>query len=55
MVVGGDFNCTINPDLDRNHDEPHPSSAEILKMLLIIMTLLIYGGIVFLELNSIPG
>lgn len=31
VVEGGDFNCTINPDLDRNHDEPHTSSAEIKK------------------------
>lgn len=34
LVLGGDFNCTVNPDLDRNHDEPHPPSAESLKKLL---------------------
>lgn len=34
IVLGGDFNCTVNPDLDRNHDEPHPSSAKILKKLI---------------------
>jgi len=25
------LDCTVNPDLDRNHDEPHSSSAEALK------------------------
>lgn len=34
LVLGGDFNCTVNPDLDRNHDEPHPSSAESLRKLI---------------------
>jgi len=34
VVMGGDFNCTINAFLDRNHDEPHPVSAGILKNLI---------------------
>ncbi len=31
VFMQGDFNCTINSVLDRNHDEPHPLSAGILK------------------------
>lgn len=31
IVLGGDFNCTIDSHLDRNHNEPHNSSAESLK------------------------
>lgn len=31
VVLGGDFNCTVNSCLDRNHEEPHSSSAESLK------------------------
>lgn len=34
VVMGGDFNCTINQFLDRNHDEPHPLSAGILNNLI---------------------
>jgi len=34
IVLGGDFNCTVNPYMDRNHDEPHPPSADSLKKLL---------------------
>uniref|UniRef100_H3BWP1 Endonuclease/exonuclease/phosphatase domain-containing protein n=1 Tax=Tetraodon nigroviridis TaxID=99883 RepID=H3BWP1_TETNG len=30
MFLGGDFNCTVNPDLDRNIHEPHPASARAL-------------------------
>ncbi len=49
VVIGGDFNCTINPDLDRNHDEPHPSSAEILK------NVIDYHDFVDLWRDSFPG
>ncbi len=27
MFLGGDFNCTETPLLDRNHSEPHPASS----------------------------
>ena len=27
MFLGGDFNCTETPLLDRNHQEPHPASS----------------------------
>ena len=27
LFLGGDFNCTENPKLDRNHQEPHPASS----------------------------
>ena len=33
MFLGGDFNCTENPTLDRNHPEPHPASRRRLKQL----------------------
>uniref|UniRef100_A0A3B4TQD0 Reverse transcriptase domain-containing protein n=1 Tax=Seriola dumerili TaxID=41447 RepID=A0A3B4TQD0_SERDU len=26
LFIGGDFNCTVNSELDRNHPEPHPAS-----------------------------
>ncbi|KAJ4939590.1 hypothetical protein JOQ06_029034, partial [Pogonophryne albipinna] len=26
LFLGGDFNCTENPVLDRNHQEPHAAS-----------------------------
>ena len=31
LVIGGDFNCTVNPILDRNHSEPHAASQKQLK------------------------
>lgn len=34
VVMGVIFNCTINPTLDRNHDEPHPLSDETFKNLI---------------------
>lgn len=30
LVLGGDWNCTVNFTLDRNGEEPHPSSAKCL-------------------------
>lgn len=49
MVVGGDFNCTVNPDLDRNHDEPHLGSAEVLK------NVIGYHDFVDIWRDSFPG
>ena len=34
MFLGGDFNCTENPTLDRNHPEPHPPSSHTLRQLM---------------------
>ncbi len=31
LIVGGDFNCTLDFVIDRNGEEPHPSSAKVLK------------------------
>ena len=31
--MGGDFNCTVNEILDRNHAEPHPVSQHALRQL----------------------
>lgn len=34
MFLGGDFNCTEDPTLDRNHPEPHPPSSHTLRQLM---------------------
>lgn len=34
LILGGDFNCTAEPVLDRNHLEPHPASAARLNRLI---------------------
>ncbi len=34
LFVGGDFNCTANDKLDRNHIEPHAASQKILVQLI---------------------
>ena len=34
MFLGGDFNCTENPTLVRNHPEPHPPSSHTLRRLM---------------------
>ncbi len=34
VVVGGDFNCTLDFVVDRNGEEPHPSSAKVLKAII---------------------
>lgn len=31
LIVGGDWNCTLNFLLDRNNQEPHPASASFFK------------------------
>lgn len=31
LFLGGDFNSTENPELDRNHKEPHPGSSRRLR------------------------
>ena len=33
LFLGGDFNCTEDVILDRNHAEPHPASQHALKQL----------------------
>ena len=33
MFLGGDFNCTVDPTLDRNHPEPHPASSHRIRQL----------------------
>ena len=33
LFVGGDFNCTEDDRLDRNHNEPHPASQSVLRQL----------------------
>lgn len=30
FIVGGDWNCTLNSELDRIGEEPHPHSADML-------------------------
>uniref|UniRef100_A0A674N027 exodeoxyribonuclease III n=1 Tax=Takifugu rubripes TaxID=31033 RepID=A0A674N027_TAKRU len=33
LILGGDFNCTEDHVLDRNHIEPHPVSQQVLRQL----------------------
>uniref|UniRef100_A0A3B5R4A8 Reverse transcriptase domain-containing protein n=1 Tax=Xiphophorus maculatus TaxID=8083 RepID=A0A3B5R4A8_XIPMA len=33
VFIGGDFNCTENDVLDRNHAEPHPAAQHVLRQL----------------------
>lgn len=35
IVLAGDFNCTLDHTLDRNHEEPHSHSAEAFRKLII--------------------
>lgn len=35
IVLVGDFNCTLDHTLDRNHEEPHSPSANVLNKLII--------------------
>lgn len=35
LIIGGDWNCTLNFLLDRNNEEPHPVSASLLKSITI--------------------
>lgn len=39
LFLGGDFNCTENDQLDRNHLEPHPASTMFLKHLVDLFSL----------------
>ncbi len=34
VVIGGDFNCTVDHNLDRNHEEPCFGSADVFKSLI---------------------
>ena len=34
VVIGGDWNCTLNFTVDRNGEEPHPKSVNVLMQLL---------------------
>ena len=33
IVIGGDWNCTLNFTVDRNGEEPHPKSANVQQLL----------------------
>ncbi len=35
IVLAGDFNCTLSHALDRNHEEPHSKSADVLQSLIV--------------------
>ncbi len=35
IVLVGDFNCTLSHTLDRNHEEPHSKSADVLQSLIV--------------------
>lgn len=49
IVLGGDFNCTLDQAVDRNHEEPHPSSAEALR------SLINHHSLIDLWRDSFPG
>lgn len=34
LIIGGDFNCTLDFVIDRNGEEPHPASAKVLKAMI---------------------
>lgn len=34
MVLGGDWNCTLDFTLDRNSEEPYPQSAKLLSSII---------------------
>lgn len=48
-MLGGDFNCTLNQQLDRNHNEPRPSSSNALKKIVD------YYNFVDLWRDTFPG
>lgn len=52
MLVG-DFNCTLDQAVDRNHEEPHPFSAEALRSLINYHSFT-YLWTLFQGLGSIP-
>ncbi len=34
LFIGGDFNCTENDSIDRNHKEPHMESQRVLRQII---------------------
>ena len=49
LILSGDFNSTLDHTLDRNHDEPHPQSANELRALVA------YHGLVDVWGEGFPG
>ena len=49
LILSGDFNSTLDHTLDRNHDEPHPQSANELRALIA------YHGLVDVWREEFPG
>ncbi|KAL1258995.1 hypothetical protein QQF64_009572 [Cirrhinus molitorella] len=48
VVVAGDFNCTLDHTVDRNHEEPHSHSADTLR------SLIFYHSLVDIWRESLP-
>ncbi len=44
LFIGGDFNCTENDVIDRNHNEPHKESQRVLQEIINIRICMIFGG-----------
>uniref|UniRef100_A0A8C2W990 Endonuclease/exonuclease/phosphatase domain-containing protein n=1 Tax=Cyclopterus lumpus TaxID=8103 RepID=A0A8C2W990_CYCLU len=40
LIIGGDFNCTLDFPIDRNSEEPHPQSAQSLHHVITQLDLL---------------
>lgn len=49
IVLGGDFNCTLDRAVDRNHEEAHSCSAEALR------SFINYHSLTDLWRDSFPG
>jgi len=39
VILGGDFNCTLNPSRDRVDEEPHSPSAKVLQQVAALLNL----------------
>lgn len=55
IILGSDFNCTLNQQLDRNNNEPHPPSAKTLKNIVDHYNLSSCGEMHFLGIDRILG
>lgn len=55
LFLGGDFNCTVNDKLDRNHLEPHIASQKALTQIIKRLIYVIYGGKYITKSDNILG
>jgi len=56
LFLCGDFNCTENDKLDRNHLEPHIASQKALTQLTRAIDFnVMFGGLYIIITGNIPG